>query len=88
MRNYELINEIYAELVAGKGKGQFTNPYLNTVMTLTKLIEKERPELKKVMLATRAELNEMDVNENSAGGGAHANYTDSNDQRPYDTHIL
>ena len=55
MRNYELINEIYAELVAGNGKGQFTNPYLNTVMTLTKLIEKERPELKEVMLATRAE---------------------------------
>ncbi len=47
MRNYELINEIYAELIAGNGKGQFTNPYLNTVMTLTKLIEKERPELKK-----------------------------------------
>ncbi len=55
MRNYELINEIYAELIAGNGKGQFTNPYLNTVMTLTKLIEKERPELKEVMLATRAE---------------------------------
>ena len=55
MRNYELINEIYAELIAGNGKGQFTNPYLNTVMTLTKLIEKERPELKDVMLATRAE---------------------------------
>ena len=55
MRNYELINEIYAELIAGNGKGQFTNPYLNTVMTLTKLIEKERPELKRVMLATKQE---------------------------------
>ena len=48
MRNYELINEIYAELVAGNGKGQFSNPYLNTVITLTKLIEKERPELKEI----------------------------------------
>jgi hypothetical protein len=55
MRNYELINEIYAELIAGKGKGPFSNPYLNTVMTLTKLIEKERPELKEVMLSTRRE---------------------------------
>ena len=57
MRNYELINEIYAELIAGDGKGQFQNAYLNTVITLTKLIEKERPELKEVMLATKQELN-------------------------------
>ena len=49
MRNYELINEIYAELVAGDGKGSFSNPYLNTVITLTKLIEKERPELKSMV---------------------------------------
>ena len=55
MRNYELINEIYAELVAGKGKGQFTNPYLNTVMTLTRLIEKERPELKECLLEAQVE---------------------------------
>ena len=48
MRNYELINEIYAELVAGAGTGGFTNPYLNTVIKLTKLIEEERPELKKL----------------------------------------
>jgi len=48
MRNYELINEIYAELVAGTGTGGFTNPYLNTVIKLTKLIEEERPELKKL----------------------------------------
>jgi len=48
MRNYELINEIYAELVAGDGTGGFTNPYLNTVIKLTKLIEEERPELKKL----------------------------------------
>jgi hypothetical protein len=53
MRNYELINEIYAELLAGNGKGQFNNPYLNTVITLTKLIEKERPSLKEVALAMR-----------------------------------
>lgn len=53
MRNYELINEIYAELCAGDGNGQFTNPYLNTIIKLTKLIEEERPELKRVMLATR-----------------------------------
>ena len=51
MRNYELINEIYAELIAGNGKGQFSNPYLNTVITLTKLIEQERPELKKIAQA-------------------------------------
>ena len=49
MRNYELINEIYAELLAGNGKGQFSNPYLNTVITLTKLIEQERPEMKEIM---------------------------------------
>ena len=53
MRNYELINEIYAELLAGNGKGSFSNPYLNTVITLTKLIEKERPELKRIALAER-----------------------------------
>ena len=53
MRNYELINEIYAELLAGNGKGQFSNPYLNTVITLTKLIENERPELKEAALAER-----------------------------------
>ena len=53
MRNYELINEIYAELLAGNGKGKFSNPYLNTVITLTKLIEQERPELKKMALAER-----------------------------------
>jgi len=57
MRNYELINEIYSELVAGDGKGGFTNPYLNTCIKLTKLIEKERPELKEVMLATKQEQN-------------------------------
>ncbi len=57
MRNYELINEIYAELVAGDGKGPFGNPYLNTVITVTKLIEKERPELKEVMLVTKQEQN-------------------------------
>ena len=53
MRNYELINEIYAELVAGDGTGGFTNPYLNTVIKLTKLIENERPELKEAALAER-----------------------------------
>ena len=53
MRNYELINEIYAELLAGNGKGPFSNPYLNTVITLTKLIEKERPDLKRLALAER-----------------------------------
>ena len=55
MRNYELINEIYAELIAGNGDGQFTNPYLNTCITLTRLIEKERPELKKVLLEVQTE---------------------------------
>jgi hypothetical protein len=37
---------IYEELTAGNGKGSFNNPYLNTVIELTKLIEKERPEMK------------------------------------------
>ncbi len=55
MRNYELINEIYAELIAGDGKGHFQNPYLNTCITLTKLIEKERPELKEALLETQTE---------------------------------
>jgi hypothetical protein len=55
MRNYELINEIYAELLAGNGKGKFSNPYLNTVITLTKLIEEERPELKMVCDSLKSE---------------------------------
>ena len=60
MRNYELINEIYAELVAGDGKGSFKNSYLNTVIKLTKLIEEERPELREMtksssMLAAKRE---------------------------------
>ena len=54
MRNYEIINEIYAELVAGDGKGTFTNPYLNTVIKLTKLIEEERPELKDLAMHAMA----------------------------------
>ena len=37
MRNYELINEIYAELVAGDGKGSFSNPYLNNMIRVWKL---------------------------------------------------
>ena len=46
MRNYELINEIYKELKEGNGKGSFKNPYLNTVIAITRLIEEERPEMK------------------------------------------
>ena len=46
MRNYELIREIYDELVTGDGSGSFKNPYLNTGITITKLIEEERPEKK------------------------------------------
>ena len=45
MRNYELIRLIHEELTTGSGKGSFSNPYLNTVITLTKLIEEERPEI-------------------------------------------
>ena len=56
MRNYELINEIYAELLAGNGKGPFSNPYLNTVITLTKLIEEERPELKEMADSARSKI--------------------------------
>ena len=68
MRNYEIINEIYAELVAGDGKGQFTNPYLNTVITLTKLIEKERPELKELADSAKQEVQTMDQLSNQAIG--------------------
>ena len=56
MRNYELINEIYAELLAGDGQGEFTNPYLNTVIKLTKLIEEERPELRDVARTVKKDM--------------------------------
>ena len=46
MRNYELVRAIHEELTAGDGKGSFSNPYLNTVITITKMIERERPEMK------------------------------------------
>ena len=46
MRNYELVRLIHEELTAGDGKGSFSNPYLNTVITITKMIERERPEMK------------------------------------------
>jgi hypothetical protein len=49
MRNTELLRLIHEELVQGNGKGAFINPYLNTVITVTKLIEKERPEMKEIM---------------------------------------
>ena len=47
MRNYELVKEIYWECIKGEGKGYSRNPYLNSVIAITKLIEKERPEFKK-----------------------------------------
>lgn len=47
MRNYELIKEIYYELIKGENMGSFRNQYLNRVISATKLIEKERPELMK-----------------------------------------
>ena len=46
MRNYELVRAIYEELTVGAGGGSFNNPYLNTVITITKMIERERPEMK------------------------------------------
>ena len=47
MRNYELINEIYAELIVTKNVGdQAPFRYTQTVNRLAKLIERERPELK------------------------------------------
>ena len=46
MRNYELLRVIYEELTAGNGQGSFNNSYLNTVITVTKMIEEERPEMK------------------------------------------
>ena len=49
MRNYELLRVIHEELVQGNGKGSFSNPYLNTVIKVTKLIEQERPEMKEIM---------------------------------------
>ena len=48
MRNYELVRVLYEELTTGDGKGSFKNPYLNTVIKLTKLIEEERPEMKEI----------------------------------------
>ena len=57
MRNYELINEIYAELAAGDGKGPFSNPYLNTIITLRNLIEKERPELRAMVESAKKHKN-------------------------------
>lgn len=49
MRNYELLRVLHEELRTGSGTGSFSNPYLNTVIKLTKLIEEERPELKEAM---------------------------------------
>mgnify|MGYP001594064430 FL=1 len=49
MRNTELLRLIHEELVQGNGKGAFSNPYLNTVIKVTKLIEQERPEMKEIM---------------------------------------
>lgn len=46
MRNYELLRLIHEELTTGSGKGSFSNPYLNTVIKLIKLIEEERPEIR------------------------------------------
>ena len=47
MRNYELINEIYPELIVTKNVGdQAPFRYTQTVNRLAKLIERERPELK------------------------------------------
>ncbi len=45
MRNYELVRAIYDELRNGDGSGGFANPYLNQVITITKMIEEERPEM-------------------------------------------
>ena len=55
MRNYELVRALYQELTNGDGKGSFKNPYLNTVITITKLIEEERPEMKQINEETRFE---------------------------------
>ena len=53
MRNYELIRAIYEELNEGDGTGSFNNPYLNTVITITKMIEEERPEIKEANELTK-----------------------------------
>lgn len=55
MRNTELINEIYEELVSGTGNGGFTNPYLNTVITITKMIEEARPGIREGLPSAKRE---------------------------------
>jgi hypothetical protein len=55
MRNYELVRVLYEELTTGDGQGSFKNPYLNTVIALTKLIERERPEMKEINQETKFE---------------------------------
>ena len=55
MRNYELVRAIYDELTNGDGKGSFRNPYLNTVITITNMIEQTRPEMKQINEETKFE---------------------------------
>jgi hypothetical protein len=55
MRNYELVRAIYEECCNEEGKGSFSNTYLNSVITIIKLIEAERPEMKEIFEETRFE---------------------------------
>ena len=45
MRNYELLKEIKRICDEGSELGTFTNNYLNDLIAINRLIEKERPEL-------------------------------------------
>jgi|TARA_R110000744_G_scaffold252217_1_gene368017 hypothetical protein len=63
MRNYELLRMIHEELVQGNGKGSFSNPYLNTVLKLTRLIEEERPEMKEIIQSEKRQNWEIPTDE-------------------------
>ena len=70
-------------MIAGSGKGPFSNPYLNTIITLRNLIEKERPELKEAVLETQSEK----WNENSTDASGLFDDDDS-ESSSYDMKVL
>ena len=48
MRNTELINEIYAELVVSRVRDEYRGAVPDVTDNLIELIERERPELKEM----------------------------------------
>lgn len=48
MRNYELINQIYAELLFSRSRDGYRGEIPDVTDTLIELIERERPDLKDV----------------------------------------